>query len=116
MLMYKFIFILSILLTCFAGQGKAADFVEAGISYSLQSDSTVSVAASDDGYSGFVTVPATVTHDGLTYSVTGVDDRAFQSCASLTGVALPEGLTSVGSYAFNQCSALDSVSLPSTLQ
>ena len=96
-------------------RASAQTFSEGGIVYTQLTDTTVSVAPNDGGYTGELTVPATVEHDGVVYAVRGVDDRAFQTCASLTAVTLPEGLTSVGGYAFNQCTALSSVVLPSTL-
>lgn len=96
-------------------RASAQTFSEGGIVYTQLTDTTVSVTSNANGYTGVVTVPATVEHDGTVYAVRGIDDRAFQACTSLTSVILPEGLTTVGGYAFNQCSALDSVALPSTL-
>lgn len=43
--------------------------------------------------------------------VTGIGDKAFDMCESLTGVTLPDGVTSVGDYAFHGC-GLTSIELP----
>lgn len=111
--MYRFIII--VLLMCCVVQGRAESFTVNGIAYTLLSDNTVNVAKNSSGYSGDIVIPSTVSYNGVTYPVVGVDDRAFQANTSLACVVLPEGLTSIGSYAFNKCTALDSVSLPSTL-
>ena len=41
-------------------------------------------------YSGTITIPATVTHEGVEYSVTKIGDDAFKNCNSLTSVTIPE--------------------------
>lgn len=64
---------------------------------------------------GFLVLPATVEHNGVTYQLKAVDAEAFRGCSSLTGVSLPEGVTSLGRMAFAFCSSLDSIVLPSTL-
>lgn len=65
--------------------------------------------------SGDITVPATVSHDGITYNITAVDKEAFRLCTSLTGISLPEGLKVIGTLAFMGCSSLSSIELPSTI-
>ena len=64
---------------------------------------------------GFLSLPATVEHEGITYQVTAIDALAFRSCDGLTGVVVPEGVTSIGRMAFAFCTALDSIVLPTTL-
>ena len=56
-----------------------------------------------DEYSGSITIPATVTYEGVTYSVTSIGDYAFNSCYSLTAITIPEGVTSIGEEAFIYC-------------
>jgi hypothetical protein len=51
-------------------------------------------------YSGSVTIPDNVENEGVTYSVTGIGDDAFKSCAALTAVKIPAAATSVGAGAF----------------
>ena len=84
----------------------------------------------DDGlYSGDITVPASFTYDGKTYSVTEVDDEmfryntdvtsvvlqvqpgeffSFQGCTALKSVSLPDGMTELQGT-FNGCSSLEDV-------
>lgn len=67
-------------------------------------------------YSGNVSVPATVQHDGETYRVTGVDELAFAYSINLTGLALAEGITTIGDNAFVGIkNKLATFSLPSSL-
>lgn len=80
---------------------------------------TVKVVNPDwDSYTpptGAMELPAIVENGGTTYSVTAVDDRAFQNCTGLTAITIPEGVTRIGRLAFMGCTALESISLPTTL-
>lgn len=95
---------------------------------------TVEVA-SNQSSSGYVTIPSTATHNGITYtvtrigseafinnmflnfvtipaSVTSIGDRAFYNCIDLTTVTIPASVTSIGNNAFFGCTNLDSVTIP----
>jgi len=88
-------------------------------------------------YTGDVVIPATVTHDGITYRVTAIGHHAFNYCG-VTGVTVPNtvtaighmafshcyqlthvflgiSLTSIGGYAFEECRELTSVNIPNSL-
>lgn len=96
----------------------AEPFVD-GIYYAFNEDgASVSVTYGPDGegtYSGNVTVPASVSIGGKTYSVTGIGENAFKGCSSLTSVTLPEGLKTIGIRGFDVCTSLESINFPSTL-
>lgn len=77
---------------------------------------TAEVIGMNYNISGSLDIPATVTHDSVTYTVTSIANRVFYEKIGLTSVTLPEGLTTIGDEAFAFCSNLTSVSLPSTLQ
>ena len=47
--------------------------------------------------------------------MTSIKVAAFNNCAALTSISLPEKLTSIGDGAFNGCAALTSISLPEEL-
>ena len=68
-------------------------------------------------YTGLATanIPAYVTHNSMTYSVTSIEDCAFQACKSLTSVTIPNSVTSIGGSAFNNCSNLPSVTIPNSV-
>ena len=73
------------------------------------------------GYSGFtapsgaLTIPSTVTNNGITYSVTNIGNSAFEECNSLTSVTIPSSVTSIGNRAFSYCHLLNSVSIPNSV-
>ena len=65
-----------------------------------------------DEYPGSITIPATVTYGGVTYSVTSIGNEAFADCSSLTAITIPEGVTSIGGWAFADCSSLTAITIP----
>lgn len=64
---------------------------------------------------GSVFIPATVTYEGETYTVTEVGDGAFYGCTGITSVTVPEGVRTCGLYAFRGCSSLKTVTLPNSM-
>ena len=87
-----------------------------GIYYSLDNDTKQAVVISGDTkYTGSVTFPATVTYNGMTYSVTLIGIDAFNGCSGLTSIEIPEGVTSIGENAFSGCSSLTSVTIPNSV-
>ena len=84
-----------------------------GIYYNILADKTneVEVSQCPTDYSGSVTIPETVTHYGITYSVTSIGYGVFGSCSGLTSVTIPNSVTSIGDWAFRYCSGLTSVTL-----
>ncbi|MBR4997148.1 MAG: leucine-rich repeat domain-containing protein [Bacteroidaceae bacterium] len=63
-------------------------------------------------YSGSITIPATVTYEGVTCSVKNIGDEAFRRCRSLTAITIPEGVKSIGERAFASCESLTSITIP----
>ena len=98
----------------------AHDFEVDGIYYNITSSTDLAVAITFKGssynqysyeYTGVVTIPTTVTHEGVGYSVTSIENYAFYGCSSLTSITIPEGVTSIGSSAFSGCSSLTSITI-----
>ena len=56
-----------------------------------------------------ITIPETVTYQGITYSVTSIRFYAFQGCTSITSVTIGDNVTSIGEEAFRDCSSLTSI-------
>ena len=91
----------------------AYDFQLGDLSYTITSDAepyTVSVARAFQQDIGIpkdtitkVVIPATVTHEDITYSVTSVAGYAFSSCPFLTTVKIPESIVTIGMSAFEGC-------------
>ena len=88
------------------------------IYYNITPSSDLTVAVTYGGtpysqikYTGAVNIPATVTYNGKTYSVTSIGNGAFYGCSGLTSVTIPNSVTSIGRSAFESCSSLTSVTI-----
>ena len=92
------------------------DFEEDGIFYKIIDDGMVSVTAEttdyyyNTSYSGDVVIPDFVTHNGVTYQVCAIGERAFL-CSNVTSVTLGDCVTSIGEKAFWDCSNLSEMVL-----
>ena len=92
----------------------AYDFRIGKLCYNITSSSapyTVEVTyeekLSNDNYSDLssITIPKTITYDGITYNVTSIDNYAFYR-SSLTSITIPNSVTSIGGSAFANCYGL----------
>ena len=96
----------------------AHDFEVEGVYYNIISDTEAEITFKGDDsyqggwYSGSITIPATVTYDGVEYSVTSIGDYAFRDCSHLTTINIPEGVTSIGYQTFSGCSSLTAINIP----
>lgn len=90
-----------------------------GIYYNLNSnDKTASVTegpSTYNNYAGDIVIPCTIWYNNITYSVTNIENHAFQSSSNLSSIVIPNSVTSIGSYAFDGCSNLSSVSIPNSV-
>ena len=93
------------------------DFEKDGIYYKFNGNDVVVTNRDADynSYSGHVEVPRTVTHDGVTYRVTGIGDKAFALCENLESVSMPY-IESIGHYSFIHCLGLREVTLGKTFK
>ena len=64
---------------------------------------------------GDLFIPASVTYDNITYSVTRIGSGAFLDCTGLTSVTIPNSVTSIGGSAFYGCTGLTSVTIPDSV-
>ena len=97
----------------------AHDFEQGGIYYNIIHADEVEVTfmgdsytSEDKAYSGTVTIPETVTHDGMTYTVTTIGVYAFYECTELTSVELPATVTIIRGAACMLCSNLTDIVFP----
>ena len=93
-----------------------------GIYYNLYSTAktatvtyTGSNSSSGNNYLGDITIPATVTYGGTTYSVTRIGSEAFSYCTGLTSITIPNSVTSIEDYAFYECTGLTSITIPNSV-
>ncbi len=75
----------------------------------------VSVKALTYDISGDIVIPAQVTYDSKTYSVTSIAEFGFIGRRNLLTVIIPESVMAIGDYAFEGCSALTSVDIPDSV-
>lgn len=76
------------------------------INYNSSGDHTVSVTYKDsnfNSYSGSVTIPSTVTNNGVEYTVTAIGSSAFRTCPDLTSVTIPNTVKTIGYASFSGC-------------
>ena len=95
--------------------GDEYDFEVDGIYYVKTGDNTASVTYKDtdyNTYSGNISIPKQVTHQGVTYRVTGISFEAFKNCPELTKVTLTKRIKTIGYNAFENCTALTRVIIP----
>ena len=99
-------------------QTHAYNFEVDGIYYNIISDTDVEVtykASNEKIYSGAVTIPSQVTHDGKSYTVTRIGLAAFSECSDLTSVTMPITIKTIG-YSFYGCTGLERVIIPDSVE
>lgn len=113
--MKKLFTLFALMLVCI-GQVSAYDFEVDGLYYTklFGSNDSVAVEGCKKGYSGSAVIPATVTYEDKTYSVTCIE-YAFEGCSSLTSVTIPNSVTIIGEKAFYGCSGLTSITIPNSV-
>ena len=77
--------------------------------------SQVAVVESPDSYCGTINIPASVEHNGTTYSVTAIGESAFAWCNELIKVTLPNSITQIGKSAFWICEELTEINIPNSV-
>ena len=100
-------------------KGALYSFEEDGIYYKITDYNTVSVAKGStygNDYHGDITIPSSVTHDGVTYQVTAIGRDAFQSCHELTSIDIPTSVRRIGESAFYYCTSLTQVVIPESVE
>ena len=92
-----------------------------GIHYLLNSSTNTATVARytsstnnnpNAAYKGNITIPASVSYGGTTYTVTSIGDEAFKECTGLTSISIPSSVTNIGGWAFEGCTGLASINLP----
>ncbi|MBQ3580604.1 MAG: leucine-rich repeat domain-containing protein [Bacteroidales bacterium] len=83
----------------------------------------VTVTSQNDNYpyystqpTGNLVIPSSVEYNGISYTVTGIDQYAFLGCTELTSVNIPSTVTTIGRGAFYSCRGLwGTLTLPNSV-
>ena len=77
------------------------------------------VTAVPSDFSGHLTIPETVEHEGVVYTVTAIGEESFDADGlplNITGVTIPSTVTEIGEYAFWGNSAITELVIPNSVQ
>ena len=104
-----FILIISVLtaVSCMFAGAEAEVFSEAGLTYTVNSDSTATVT----GFSGEAVTDLVIPESLGGYTVSAIGSLAFANCGVLESVSLPNGVSIIDSNAFDRCTSLKSINL-----
>ena len=103
----------------------AHDFEVDGIFYNITDATNKTVAVTYKGtsysqyfneYTGSVVILESVTYNGKTYSVTSIEECAFEGCSGLTSITILDGVKSIAEHAFYNCSNVKSLYISSTIE
>ena len=109
----KHILLTAVLLLCSLVASAQTKVEIDGIWYNLDEETLqAEVTGGDAKYSGSITIPATINHEGMQYSVTSVGKQAFYYCNNLATITIPKSVTSIGDEAFIGCRSLTSIIIP----
>ena len=118
------------------GQTIGQIFASGGINYRITSATEVEVAPTSIG--GVISIPANVSYNNTSFTVTSIGEdafngnsylgsvsiansvisigaRAFKNCRQLISVSIPNSVTSIGNYAFERCFDLTVVTIPNSV-
>ena len=90
-----------------------------GIYYNFNGDNAIVThqhpTNSSNDYKGAVVIPSSVHYNSKDYSVTSIDEDAFNMCSGLTSITIPGSVTSIDENAFSGCSSLTTITIPSSV-
>lgn len=86
-----------------------------GIYYNIIADNQIAEVVYTYDCSGDIIIPASVTYEGIEYSVTSIGEKAFYHCSSITSITIPNSVMSIGYAALAFCSSLTSITIPNSV-
>ena len=64
---------------------------------------------------GDLVIPASITHQGVSYPVTDIEPEAFENCIDITSVIIPNSVNQIAYNAFFECSGITSLTIGSSV-
>ena len=123
--MKKNLFLIAFLSVALAGWSQGfSDVCSTGqtLYYTITSSTapyTVTVDMPDEGYgnsmTGVLNIPATVSHEGVNYTVKAIGIGVCYNCTGLTEVVIPNTVKTIGENAFYRCTGLTAAHLPNSI-
>ena len=99
-------------------QKKGTKLKKSGVTYQVTKsgakEGCVAYTKAKKNVKGSVTIPATVTIDGVTYKVTSVAANAFKGNKKITKVTIGKNIEKIGKNAFYGCKKLSSITFKTT--
>ena len=86
-----------------------SDFIVGSISYVVASLDNNTIKVRSGSYIGHITIPSTVSYNGTTWNVTGIDNGAFKNCTGLISIVIPSTCSDIGTGIFEGCTGLAAV-------
>lgn len=111
-------FLASLVMVLCSVSASAYDFMVDSIAYNIVNESEVAVTSENSASPSYsqlnaAVIPGTVTHQGITYTVTSIGKNAFREAAALKSITIPPTITTVGDSAFYLCNTLSEVHISS---
>ena len=86
-----------------------------GLLYSYLTTNKTAIVSGKSGSQRKITIPTTVSIDGVSYSVQSIGNSAFRE-SDIDTLIISPGIVAIDNYAFNQCRNLKKIDFPSTLK
>ena len=74
-----------------------------GFRYRLDTEAKTAVLLGCSSSPIEVVIPASVTYEGASFTVTSLGDYCFDGCSSLTSITIPSSVISLGYRCFKNC-------------
>ena len=83
-----------------AAKANTLYYIVDNIRYAVNTDNSTATVVRNYGYEDMteITIPASITVDGTTYTVDQIGDHCFSYCSSLTSITIPNSVTQLGDY------------------
>ena len=94
----------------------ADDFEFDGIYYAINGTEAYVSNNSLRDISGDITIPDSISYNGITYPVTAISDWAFHGCDQLTGISFGNSINYIGEFSFECCNKLSYINLSESVK